>query len=231
MEAHFAWDEVETFESYIFDLTFKKEKSKMSYYYNYYAGYKKNGKIYPLGPFNSAGELVPIISRSRSFASDLYEDFRPMKDEVASEELKSKFGYTDYKGNFIFEAKYLSFKDLSDESFIKTGYFLIDEVSAYEQAIEKRCGFGEEFFSERLSPTVYSAMVTHENRLGKKKKNDEDENEDEDSYERTASDYMYYAYPDYSSKGYEIDRIKFVFYMLWTSEIECDDYVVLETEG
>ena len=38
----------------------------MSYYYNYYIGYKKDNKIYPLGPYDCNGNLKPVISKSSS---------------------------------------------------------------------------------------------------------------------------------------------------------------------
>ncbi len=40
----------------------------MSWYVSYYIGYRtKDGKIYPLGPFDSFGKLKSILNRFRSF--------------------------------------------------------------------------------------------------------------------------------------------------------------------
>ena len=48
----------------------------MSTYYDFYLGYKKeDGLIYPLGPFDDKGRFFSIFYRSRSFVSDLYQDF------------------------------------------------------------------------------------------------------------------------------------------------------------
>ena len=68
----------------------------MSYYYNYYVGYKKDGKIYPWGPYNANGKLEPMVSRSRSFASDLHEEFYAVSDKEVSEELRKEFEYEDW---------------------------------------------------------------------------------------------------------------------------------------
>ena len=69
----------------------------MSYYYSYYAGYKYDGKIYPLGPFNCFGKLRAIVEKSRSFASDLHNDFYDVPDDAASDELRERFEYEDWK--------------------------------------------------------------------------------------------------------------------------------------
>ena len=47
----------------------------MSYYYNYYLGYVKDGRVFSLGPFDYSGKLKALLSRSRSFASDLHDRF------------------------------------------------------------------------------------------------------------------------------------------------------------
>ena len=55
----------------------------MSYYYDYYIGYKdkETKKIYPLGPFDCFKHFHPILSRSSFFASDLHDDFYSLGKE------------------------------------------------------------------------------------------------------------------------------------------------------
>ena len=63
----------------------------MSWYYDYYLGYRDiiNRKIYPLGVFDDKQIIHPVLTRSKSFASSLYENFDPIKTSEISEELLS----------------------------------------------------------------------------------------------------------------------------------------------
>ena len=201
----------------------------MSYYYNYYIGYKKDGKFYPWGPFNAAGTLKPALSRSGSFASDLHESFRLIKKEEVSEELRKYFEYKGWDEKKVLEKiKYYRVDDLPKESFIKTGYFLTKEVRAYEESQKNEGWF--DGFSDVLSPQVYVAKMFHEMAYGKNQPQ-----KDVEGFEYTepnASDYMYYMYPDYSCKEYEAFILR-----EWVDALEdwtCQDdkeYVILETEG
>ncbi len=191
----------------------------MSYYYNYYIGYKKDNKIYPFGPYDANGKFYSIISKSRSFASNLYEDFYRVKEEQISDELRKIFSYKNYKNEEVVEVKYLPVKDLPKGSFIKTGYFLIDEVERYEKTEET------DEFSTPLTPQIYAAKLQNEVMLGKKKSNDEE------CVEYNASDYMYYAYPDYNSKEYEAFILRNVAGNFDFSIPEGAELVILEDEG
>ena len=198
----------------------------MSYYYNYYVGYKKDGKIYPWGPYNANGKLEPMVSRSRSFASDLHEEFYAVSDKEVSEELRKEFEYEDWTKVKRVDVKYLSEKDLPTGSYIKTGYFLIKDVQAYEN---DECGNFEGFY-DVISPEVYAAKLQHEMTFGKNQPNKDDE-----GYEYTepnASDYMYYAYPDHDTKEYESFILRQLIEALRDYRMGNDvEYVVLETEG
>ncbi|MCR4805731.1 MAG: hypothetical protein K5981_08775 [Clostridia bacterium] len=198
----------------------------MSYYYNYYVGYKKDGKIYPWGPYNANGKLEPMVCRSRSFASDLHEEFYAVSDDEVSEELRKEFEYEDWGNIKRLDVKYLLEKDLPTGSYIKTGYFLIKDVQAYEND-----EYGDfEGFSDVISPEVYAAKLQHEMMFGKNQPEKDDE-----GYEYTepnASDYMYYAYPDYETKEYESFILRQLIDALRDHRLGSDvEYVVLETEG
>lgn len=195
----------------------------MSYYYNYYIGYRKDGKFYPWGPYDAEGNLKPIVSKSASFASDLHESFSLIKEEEVSEELRKKFEYKDWHGKEVLEKiKYCSVDHLPQGSFIKTGYFLINEVKAYE----KEEWF--EGFSDILSPQVYAAKMAHEMTFGKNQP--EKDAEGFEYTEPNASDYMYYAYPDYDSEEYEAFILRNCVDALEDYK-EDKEYMILETEG
>ena len=190
----------------------------MSYYYNYYIGYKKDNKIYPFAPYDANGKLYSLISDSRSFASDLYEDFYRVEEEQISDELRKNFSYKDYMGNETVKVKYLLLKDLPNGSFIKTGYFLISEVEEYEKS-------DEAYFSNVLTPQIYAAKLQNEMMFGKSK------NKDEDEEEHNASEYMYYAYPDYNSKEYDAFLLRSVAGNFDFGIPDGAELVILEDEG
>lgn len=198
----------------------------MSYYYNYYVGYQLNGKIYPWGPYDARNRLHEVISKSSSFASDLHYRFRNVKEEEISDELRKEFEYTNWKNEKTVDVNVLSLGDLPKGNFIKTGYFLIDEVKAYESSYANYF----DGFSDVLSPEVYAAKLQNELLLGKNQpKKDAEGNEYE---EYNASDYMYYAYVDYKSEAYESYMIQEAIEMLRTYNLPTGaEFVVLETEG
>lgn len=197
----------------------------MSYYYNYCIGYKSGGKIYPLGPYDRFGKISYVISKSRSFASDLHNDFELVKEEEFSEELLRDFSYKTYKDTEIVPVRYLPLKNLPDGDFIKKGYFLITDVIKYED------GYDEfDLFYEYVTPTVYAAMLDHEIKFGRRE--DYKDEFGDLIRARSASDYMYYAYPDYSSREFESFLIQSAADSLWNSKLPKDvEMVALETEG
>lgn len=200
----------------------------MSYYYQYYIGYEdlSSGIIYPYGPYNCKGELKPVVEKSRSFASDLHNDFVYVPDACISTELREKFEYENYLGVKQVDVKYLRFEDLPNEDYIKKGYFLIDDVQAWEQ------GGDDSLFYSMITPQIYAEKMRNELTFGKNQPK-KDENGEEYT-EPNASDYMYYAAYDPTSKEYEVFLIKEAVSMLWDYDFFKDDnkrIVILETEG
>lgn len=197
----------------------------MSYYYNYYAGYMLNNKIYPWGPYDRNGKLHAILSRSHSYASDLYKYFYTVEENAISDELRKEFEYKNWDGSNVISVKYLQLEKLPTRSFIKKGYFLIKDVEAYESNKEYFEGF-----CDVLTSDIYAAKLQNELMFGKNQPKKDDE-----GYEYTepnASDYMYFAYPDYETKEYESFLIREVFDMLNEYDLPSEaEFVVLETEG
>lgn len=195
----------------------------MSYYYNYYIGCKKDGKIYPWGPYTADGKLRPIICRSRSFASDLHDYFRYVSEEEMSDELREEFEYEDWNGSKRVEVKYISESELPNDDFIKRGYFLINDVK-----VKAYKGDFYDDFDDPISPEIYAAKLQHELTFGKNQPIKDCEGND--YIEPNASDYMYYAYPDYRTKEYESHILRQTLEALRT--YTCDvEFIVLETEG
>lgn len=195
----------------------------MSYYYNYYLGYKYDGKIYALGPFDNTGNLHAILSKSRSFASNLHEEFRNIHEDEISNDIRKHFEYRDdYSGKNMVGIKVLSIKDLPSGDIIKRGYVLIDDVKAYENG-------DDDVFYNVLSPTVYAAKADNERTFGK---NQELTDEYGGKYhEPNASEYMYYAWVDRNSVEYESFIITDYYNTLVEYPEDGIEYFVLLSEG
>lgn len=205
----------------------------MSYYYTYYLAYKtKDNKIYPLGPFDYKNEYRDVLSISRSFASDMHEQFWQIKEEMITDELKEvfrnkyDFRYEEDKEQALMDAlkefKWVSLSDLPNDSYIKKGYFLIEDIKKYEKDND-----AWDLFYEHLTPTEYAMQLENEMKFGKPKPQ-----KDCDGYEievHSVADYAYYAYPDYQSAEYEAFILREVAGML---NIPDDaEVVVLDMEG
>lgn len=197
----------------------------ISYYYNYYIGYEKDGVIYPLGPYDCFGQLCEALSKSRSFASNLYNLFSPINNEKISDELRKRFGHKNYSGEDVFDAKYAYLNELPSGDFIKRGYFLIRDVQRYEED-----SYDFDGFYDYVGPTVYAAMLQHEMQFGHPEPKIDCEGEEYEVH--GASDYMFYAYPDYNSKEYEMSLIRNVANMLgeFNANLSNIRLVVIENE-
>ena len=200
----------------------------MSYYYNYFIGYKHNGKIYPLGPYTAAGKRKDVISRSRNYASELHEELWFLSDDMISDELRKEYEFENYEGNKVMPPlKYMELTSLPKGSYIRKGYFLIKDVDLYEKSEDP-----EDLFYESMSPAAYAAMAKNEMLFGEPE--DEFDCEGEKIERHSAGEYMFYAYPDYSSKEYEAEVLRTVANMLhdYSREIpEGAELVVIEDEG
>jgi len=180
----------------------------MSWYYTYYVGFVRDGKIYPLGPYDAEGKLCPVISRSRSFASDLHYQFYDISEEMVSKEFKNEFlrnaeDDEEEELKYLAYLSYLPINDLPKGDYIKRGYFLVEDVERYEEDSEDF-----PYMTPPISPVVYAKKMENELKFGPK-----DDYGDE-YCEPNASDYTYYAYPDYGSKEYEAKKIRDVAGML-----------------
>lgn len=198
----------------------------MSYYYNYYIGYKTaNETIFPLGPFDMNGVMHPALSKSRSFASDLHNDFYCILEKNVSDELTNALGYVWQEGEekTFRNGKYLPLSELSGGNFIKDGYFLISDVEHYLET-------GETEFYDYIPKEVYAARLQNEITFGPPLK--ETDEFDQDVTPRSCRDYMYFAYPDVNSKEYESWIIRNAVEMLEFSDRPKDSVlVIIETEG
>lgn len=201
----------------------------MATYYEYYIGYMKDDKIYPLGMYDNKGNMKPVIDDSRSFASDLWELFDCVGDNQFSEELEKEFSYSVYGTDRVREyLRYLKVKDLPTKSYIKKGYFLISDIERFEN--NDPYDDISDLFYEHLSPVAYSAKVMNELKFGKPTPELDCEGEELPVY--SAGDYAFYAYPDYHSKEYDAELLRTVAsqFKSYRDEDKGRELVILEVE-
>ncbi len=168
----------------------------MSWDYMYYIGYKdKDNKVYPFAPYDKNGELHWVRSVSRSFTSNLHENFYTFTEDNITDELVNDIhgdcgaAVDELRKEMVsFGCGYLPVKELPHGSIMKTGYFLIDDIKEY---LEDHSSY--DLFYDYLSPDEYSMRLDNELKLGSPKKKDG----------RSMRDYAYFSYLDTSSEEYE----------------------------
>lgn len=217
----------------------------MSWTYCYSLIYKnkEDGKLYPLGPFDYKGDYKYVLSKSRSFASNLHERFIPIdsaedRKSLISEELfKVKTGWEGeeekeyakefFNGEGYWMWSYLPIEDLPEGDYIKRGYVLIDQIEEYE----KDEGYFESFYPV-LTPQIYAKKLENELKFGRPKpKKDCEGNE---YTEHSVSEFSYYAWVDRESEEYEVYKIREALYLLrdwYDIEKGDEELYVLLTQG
>lgn len=211
----------------------------MSWYYNYYIGIqdKDTKKIDVFAPFDSLGKLHYIFSKSRSFASDLHEDFYPVNDLLTEDAIR-KFWRSDLDLETKIEeddvawikryTSYLPYNELPSGDYLKKGYFLLDDILAYEEDENDFDGFWE-----YLTPTAFNFKLQSEMKYGVPTPK-----KDIEGYEipvHSCSEYGYYVYPDYQSKEYEchliIEAVDMVAPWGLPDELNNKEIVIICTQG
>ena len=201
----------------------------MSYYYNYYLGYidKNNNKIYPYGPYTSTKKdnLSCVMNYSRSFDDNFSDFFDEIPRDMYSSELMTDRNFKEaFEENYCPNPKYCRIANLPASDFIKSGYFLIEDVTNYMTNKDS------EVFLERVDPIAYNGMVASELKFGKPERKMDDFGEEYTPY--SASDYMFFAYPDYNCVEYRAFLLKqFLNSMEEFEDTTNKEFVVLETEG
>lgn len=228
----------------------------MSYYYNYYLGYKKDGKFYPMAPYDRKGKLESILWKSRSFASDLHEDFRIIKNEDISDELYKAMLTDDClkdckEANIPYSEERL--KELAKfyggdvknvpQKKLKTPreamadciiirYLPIDSLPEGKLIKEGYVQYSEiecgedEGFSDVITPHEYAERLKIAATLGDIPKKDCEGNE----FPRL-SDYIYHKWIDSDSKEYEAYILRDQAELFRDYSVDEDELVILETEG
>lgn len=204
----------------------------MSWYYNYSLGYKQDGKIYPLFPFDKDGKLKNILSLSRSFEHGLNELFERIPDEMLSEEIIEQFDYyykidKEDRNNYdcVF---YADIKALPEGDYIKSNYYLLDDIERYLRRDEEGVYLGDLFY-DYIPKDVYAIKLQQELIFGKPTPQYDCEGNELETH--SCRDYAYFTYPQYDSIEYDAFVIReFADIVRWGIPKEAS-IVVLMTQG
>lgn len=185
----------------------------MSWYFDYTLGVRtKNGKIYPIGPFNAEGKIVNVISNSSSFEPDELDNvFYPIQDDAVTPEFEKAYSY-NVAGKQRFSLNNLSVASLDNlpkGNGLKFGYFLIEDVYRYEKNHADIADF--DGFYDWLEPKIYYAKAANEISFGAPKEKKDEEGNDITAH--SAGDYMPYAFIDTSSAAYMAEKLRQAHYM------------------
>ena len=184
----------------------------MSVYYNFYVGIR-NKETEKLEHFpgltykdteSKKERAHQILYRSRSFLPDGALDyFNPVNLDDLDDALKNTFTCEGWNGELAnSDPHMITLSDLRSLSmdYIKRGYFLVEDVAAYE----KRNGDYDldDSFYDVVSATVYANMCAKNIQTTIEK--------DVEGFEYVKhgwADYMYYAYPDIECKEYLFNEL------------------------
>ena len=200
----------------------------MSYYYTYYIGMEKDGKIYPIGLYDHKGKIHYALTVSQNFASDLYKMFTPVTEEMFSDELTKEF--CCYNG--LQELQYLPIDSLPDDTFIKHGYCLREDILSYINTDEDdyRWDLLEDLKYNMISEEVFAFKAVDEMQNGVPKPTVDCEGEIIPVH--SCKDYAFFCAPDYHSKEYEAFLLKVIADLYWyTAYKEAANIVILMMQG
>ena len=200
----------------------------MSWHYCYYIGIqnKETKEINPFGIYDCYGKLIPVIDHSRSFATDIKDCFYDIPSKKIGNKLREEFEYDDIDGKRMPNLRYCPLYELPFSEYIIKGYFLIEDLAAYEQ------GGDDSVFYNMIKPEYYPELMRKELTFGKNTpKKDIEGNE---YTEPNASDYIYSAVPNYFCKEYDSHILHTVTDMLLEynySILDKYNIVIIEWQG
>lgn len=173
----------------------------MSWYRSYYLGKIEDGKIFPLGLYDNNRNIYPVFTKSRSFASELYEDFSEIPDDMISDSLRKDFPEYSSDKELRQYFEYLEAEKLGSAEFTKRGYFLISDIEEYQKT-----GDSEDLFYDYIDENLYGLRLANELKFGEPKPVKDEFGEEYTPH--ACKDYAYFAYNDYNSREYEVALLK-----------------------
>ena len=194
----------------------------------YYLGYRKDNKIYPLGPFTSDGEYHHVLYRCRE--SHLLNYFRHVSDAETFDKsfydkcFVEKGIDIDYNSINSLCLSIVDYKNLPQKYiYIKQGYYLRDDIKEFEDTGDAYClcdGLTLPEYTRKLE--VELKQVNNTILLSPTI---------DDKY--TCADYSYYMYENKDCEEYELAQIHKALNMLGIEDYDlsyngCDIVVIQE---
>jgi len=175
----------------------------MGYWHNIYLGYSKDGKVFPLGPYDAKGRIYPIYTYRHIWAGenrlhDQMEHVLPTDQEV-SDELRNVLAYETYEGKTIYpDMRMIALDNLPALPIMSSGYVPIAQVEGYESF-----GGDPDFYP------VYTPMIYAEKLRGEMNGIPAQPVEGEDEAPRESMrDFMFYQWVDRNTLAYDIHKVR-----------------------
>lgn len=192
----------------------------MSTYYDFTVALldKKTNKLefFPGVTYEDGDVVRPrsIHYRSSSFMPRdyFYNYMHPVSEDMLTEELRAAFTVEGWNGqdHLLESIHWISYDEFMkcNSNYIKTGYFLVEDVKAFLQGADT-----EELFYDNLPAAVYADMCAR-----KISAREVEDSEGCKHVQRGWEDYMYFAYPDLDGEAYLTHTLKVLLnsYHDWT---------------
>lgn len=158
----------------------------MSTYYYFYIGKKEDGVFKAFDLYNAKQKPLAILCRSRSFISDLPDEFYHEEDEKKIGEnikhIAKEYKLCSDNTPDTYDLRYLSLAELlkfTKDGGIRHGYVDAEIVNIYEVYGKKEGNVFSDYEFDIISPIVYANMDKEEQKK-----------------------YVYYSWIDYDSREY-----------------------------
>ena len=138
----------------------------MSWYYSYYPCIRhKDGTIDIMGVFDKDGFAHPCLCNSRSFEYGLHEEFVDIQlSNLTNDSIKAlrinldEWDEVERNNPYM---SYCAYHDLPSGSYIKSGYFLVEDIDNYEEWLNNPSDIWFDGFYEKISTQHYMNLLQH----------------------------------------------------------------------
>ncbi len=204
----------------------------MSSYHTYYLAKRERvtGMVLPSPPYDENGKMISILCRSRSCASDLYEEMEFLPEKEMSVELREQFSYESWDGElYVPTLRIATLASLDAREPFREAY--VPAADIVEGLDPELTGFSDELDADRFAALCLSHAKKPETR--RKIERFDEETGEYKLVTLEPDDYIHHAWVDRTSRDYESWLIATMAANLGDLAWEKDGFetVVLETEG
>lgn len=179
----------------------------MSTYHTYYLArrMRATGMVSPSAPFDESGHMMCLMSRSRSFASDLWSVMDALPESQMDDALKREFTYTDWTGEeTIASLRVMALSEMSATDPFMRGYVPAQDL------IDARIDDDFHEYADVLDEARFAAfcMAYSRNKRSRRVWIHDVESDDAKLCDLTPDDYCFHMWVDRTSRQYDMWVLK-----------------------